>query len=221
MHQCMDMHPISTCTRAEEQLGRGVFCFPHWGESCLGDGVGRLGGELVINTPGPGSPGRLEARLVTRVNTRGTWPLTLLMGHRKPSTNWYPLCRIPPQDLSHQPPSAAPTSSSYNIQRCLWIRPQNKDIVLRDSTSIFSSIYNTHPFINTANVLTFTRIPQLVFIHHLPISRWPVVTLSFMSPIHSVTSVLFLYVLKYQYDQYYTLLQINVLYEKMCMNYSK
>ena len=30
------------------------------------------------------------------------------MGHRKPSTNWYPLCRIPPQDLSHQPPS--PTS---------------------------------------------------------------------------------------------------------------
>lgn len=74
MHQCMDMHPISTCTRAEAEGGEWmeVFCFPPWGELCLGDGAGRRGGRLVINTPGPGSPGRLEARLVTRVNTRGT-----------------------------------------------------------------------------------------------------------------------------------------------------
>lgn len=105
MHQCMDTHPISTCTRTEERLGEGWRCFVFLrGESCVwGMERGGEAGGLVINTPGPRSPGRLEARLVTRVNTRGTWTLTLLMGHRKPSTNWYPLCRIPPQDLSHQP----------------------------------------------------------------------------------------------------------------------
>lgn len=111
MHQCTDIHPISTCTRAEEKdggvlfssMGRAAF-WGMWGVE-QGETVWR---GLVINTPGPRSPGRLEARLVTRVNTRGTRPLTLLMGHRKPSMNWYPLCRIPPQDLSHQPPSPCP-----------------------------------------------------------------------------------------------------------------
>lgn len=119
MHQCMDMHPISTCTRAEERDGGVLFSsmgravFGGWSGEMV---VGRWRG-LVINTPGPRSPGRLEARLVTRVNTRGTWPLTLLMGHRKPSMNWYPLRRIPPQDLSHQPPSptSPPPPKTYRI----------------------------------------------------------------------------------------------------------
>lgn len=77
MHQCMDMHPISTCTRAEERLrGRdGGVLFSSMGRAVFGGWSGEVGmgsGGLVINTPGPGSPGRLEARLVTRVNTRGT-----------------------------------------------------------------------------------------------------------------------------------------------------
>lgn len=89
-------------------VGVGVFCFCPWGTLCLGDEGGRWGGGSSNKYPGPGSPGRLEARLVIRVNIRGTWPLTLLMGHRKPCTNWYPLCHIPLQDLSHQPSQREP-----------------------------------------------------------------------------------------------------------------
>lgn len=76
MHQCMDMHPISTCTRAEERLGGrdGGVLFSSTGIAVFGGWSGEVRGwwGVVINTPGPGSPGRLEARLVTRVNTRGT-----------------------------------------------------------------------------------------------------------------------------------------------------
>lgn len=52
MHQCMDMHPISTCTQAEEGLwGWGCFVFVH-GEHCvwgMKEGGGG-GGGAVINT---------------------------------------------------------------------------------------------------------------------------------------------------------------------------
>lgn len=45
--------------------------FSSSGRAAFG-GDGKLGWGLVINTPGPRSPGRLEVRLVIRVNTRGT-----------------------------------------------------------------------------------------------------------------------------------------------------
>lgn len=122
MYERMDMQPISTWMVRRE--GWRCFVFVRWESSIWGDG--KLGWGLVINTPGPRSSGRLEVRLVTRVNTRGTWPLTLLMGHRKPSMNWYPLCRIPPQDLSHSQLSPTSPPPPKKHTGYLWHRPQQQ-----------------------------------------------------------------------------------------------
>lgn len=122
MYECMDMQPISTWMARRE--GWRCFVFLHWESSIWGDG--KLGWGFVINTPGPRSSGRLEVRLVTRVNTRGTWPLTLLMGHRKPSMNWYPLCHIPPQDLSHSQLSPTSPPPPKKHTGYLWHQPQQQ-----------------------------------------------------------------------------------------------
>lgn len=138
--------------------------FSSSGRAAFG-GDGKLGWGLVINTPGPRSLGRLEVRLVTRVNTRGTWPLTLLMGHRKPSMNWYPLCHIPPQDLSH--PLLSPTSPPppktcrvyvasappANIWLAIWIQGQSFSLFWQQFLKCVSHHWKDRWCLNLTQVL--------------------------------------------------------------------